>query len=398
MSEDGELLTPEFLALGFVVFCAFCQIALFYGLMAYLERIGIPKVWRGPLVSLEPLTAFLLRPLVVPLIHGGNALRVLLASLALVVLVLLGYPFATTIPAMAALRVMHGIAFLLLVSAAMSLFVLFIPRSRSGAAFGFIGVATQMPYAIMPALAERLLPRMGNESRVYALMSCMGVVALLALLAITPRLKRALSGLPQTSASRPSWPELKEDLGRRAVQRLLLLNALLFLASTTIFFFMKGWLATLGRGRVDLFFTLSILAGLGIRLLGGTLFDRFEKTRVLWGILSGLGLVFLLLPRVPAGFYLLAPLYGALLATAFALLNGLMFEVSEPRFRGLNSNMMMVMMDAGFFLAPTLGGLLLERGLGYTALFSICGLLCALGALFLTGMPPASAHERQSHG
>lgn len=384
MKNPRSMATPEFLALGFVTFCAFCQISLFYGLMAYLERLGIPLAWRGPLVSLEPLTAFLLRPLVAPLIHGGNALRVLLAALGLVVLVLLGYAFATTLPAMAALRVLHGVAFLLLVSATLALFVLFIPPSRSGAGFGFIGVATQLPYAIMPAVVEGLLPRMGNEGRVYALMSTLGAVALAILLATTPRLKRALASLDLPLARRPEWAELRENLGHRPVQRLLLLNLLLFLASTTVFFFMKGWLA--GRARVDLFFTLSILSGLGIRILGGTLFDRYDKRRVLLGVLTGLGLVFLLLPWFPAMLYPLALAYGALLAVAFALLNGLMFEVSEPRFRGVNSNLMMVAMDTGFFLAPTLGGILLARGGGYGHLFALCALLCLLGALLLVGL------------
>lgn len=389
MKDEDSMITPEFLALGLVTFCAFCQISLFYGLIAYLERLGIPQVWRGPLVSLEPLTAFLLRPFVAPLIHAGNALRLLLCALGLVVLVLLGYSFATSLPAMAVLRIVHGVAFLLLVSASMALFVVLMPPSRSGASFGFIGVATQLPYAIMPAAAEFLLPRVGNEGRIYALMSGLGVLALAILLAVTPRLRRALSRLDLPMARRPDRADLRADLGRREVQRLLWLNLCLFLSSTAVFFFMKGWLA--GRGRVDLFFSLSILAGLGIRLLGGKLFDRFDKVKVLGGVLTGLALVFLLLTRLPGLFYALAVVYGALLATAFSQLNGLMFEISEPRFRGLNTNLMMVAMDAGFFLAPILGGALLVSGAGYAFLFSLCALLCLLGALLLVGLRPHAA-------
>ncbi len=385
MRARDPLLSPEFLALGFVIFCAFCQIAMFYGFMGYLARLGIPEAWQGVLVSLEPFTAFLLRPLVAPLIHGGNALRALVASLLLVVLVLLGYPFATTVPILVLVRILHGAAFLLLVSAAITLFTRLMPPGRSGAGFGFMGIATQLPYALMPAVAEAILPLVGSEVRAYAWMSSMGGVALVVLALVTPRLRRAQGLLTSSETRRPTLLELRQDLGMPIVQRLLALNVLLFLASTTVFFFMKGFLATQGHGRVDLFFTVSILAGLVLRLVGVGLFDRFDKVRVLRLALPGLAAVFLLLPWVPSLFYGLAALYGALMAVVFALLNGLMFDRSDARFRGLNANLMMVAMDAGFFLAPVLGGFLLAGGLGPGALFPVCSTLCLAGTLLLKG-------------
>lgn len=391
MSRTERLLSVEFLALGFVTFCAFCQIALFYGFLGYLARIGIPEAWRGPLVGLEPFTAFLLRPLVAPVVHGGNALRTLVAALVMVVLVLLGYPLATTVATLALLRILHGAAFLLLVTASITLFALFIPKGRSGAGFGYIGVATQLPYALMPAVAEALRPFTGSEARTYALLSGMGLVALLLLALVAPRLRRALALLEPALARRPSARDLVADLRQTVVQRLLGLNLLLFLCSTTVFFFMQGFLASQGRGRVDLFFTLSILAGLGSRVFGGGLFDRFDKVRALRVALPGMALVFLALPLAPALLYPLALLYGLLLAVVFALVNGLMFERSEACFRGLNSNLMMVAMDAGFFLAPVLGGLLLGQGASPGSLFLACAALCGAATLLLTGLPEPAA-------
>lgn len=383
MKEDRALLTVEYVSLAFVTFCAFCQISLFYGLIAYLERIGIPMAWRGAIVSLEPMTAFVLRPFVAPFIHAGNALRVLYGALGLVILVLLAYPLATSVAALAAVRVVHGLAFLLLVSATMTLFVLFIPRTRSAAGFGYIGVATQLPYAIMPAVAESLLRRLGDEAHVYAAMSTLGVAAVVLLAAVTPRLTRALARLELGMTERATWQDIRTDLGRTDVGRLLATNLLMFVASTTVFFFSKGWLAGAGGGRIEVFFTVYILAGLAVRVVAGGLFDRFPKDRALRVGMMALSAVFLALPAMPAAAYVLAVVYGATIAVVYALLNGLMLDVSEPRFRGLNANLMLVSMDAGFFAAPMLGSALLGAGFGYTGLFLMCAALSVGGAVTL---------------
>ena len=65
--DDGKLFTYEFLMLNLVIFFSFCNMAVFYSFFDYLDRIGIPAHWRGFLVGLEPMSAFVLRLAVVPI-------------------------------------------------------------------------------------------------------------------------------------------------------------------------------------------------------------------------------------------------------------------------------------------------------------------------------------------
>ncbi|HLZ19230.1 MAG TPA: hypothetical protein VKO67_06440, partial [Smithellaceae bacterium] len=51
------------------------------------------------------------------------------------------------------------------------------------------------------------------------------------------------------------------------------------------------------------------------------------------------------------------------------VLSALLFSASAPGLRGLNTNMTLFAMDAGFFLTPYLGGLLIALGAGFDILF-----------------------------
>jgi MFS family permease len=61
------------------------------------------------------------------------------------------------------------------------------------------------------------------------------------------------------------------------------------------------------------------------------------------------------------------------------LLSGLMFDISQPRFRALNSNLAMEMFQAGFFIGPLAGGAILLRW-DYAGLYLACA-ICSLAGL-----------------
>ncbi len=61
-----RLFSFEFLVLCLIIVAAFCNVSVFYSFYYYLGAIGIPLVWRGFLVGLEPMAAFALRLFVLP--------------------------------------------------------------------------------------------------------------------------------------------------------------------------------------------------------------------------------------------------------------------------------------------------------------------------------------------
>lgn len=371
------LFSFEFISLVFVSFFAFCNMAVFYGFYSYLGQIGIPVEWRGFLVGLEPMTAFALRLVLVPLVHAGNAVVVMLGALVMLVMVLNAYTWAMTIETLAVLRIWHGAAFVLLVSAGMALVVQFIPKEKSAQGFGVVSLAALIPYAVMPVLAERLLGSGISESRVYAIISVMALPGIVLLASIRRRVEARLGERDQAIMQRPSARELKENLRERDVLLLLAVNALIYFSHASVFYFMKNRFQFLGFVDVGGFFTVSSVVMIAVRVLGGGLLDRLSKARATSVFLVVLAVLFVLFSRVasPLWFTVLAGLYGLCLGVILPLLNAAMFAVSPSHLRGVNTNLSLFMMDAGYFLSPYLGGALLAGGWPVAALFQICTLL-----------------------
>lgn len=371
MREPAKLLTVEFVVLNLVVALSFCNISVFYSFFHYLGTLDLPPAWRGFLVGLEPLTAFVLRLVAIPFIHGRNALALMAVSLVTLILVSWSYLGAVTIPALIALRVLHGATFVLLTSAAISLLVLFIPREKSGQGFGLVSVATMLPYAVMPPLMEALLPFVGDEARIYAGVSGFGLLALLLIAATGRRIAGSLKARQTAPLGRPPLAGIGENLRQRDVLWLLAVILLVCLAHASVFYFMKNLSLETRAGQVGQFFLIAMVAMIVVRAFGGLVIDRLDKFLLLTAALAVLLCCFLLFPRVgaPSLYYSLAGLYGVSMGVILPILNALLFAASSPAMRGVNTNFSLFMMDAGYFLTPYLGGMLVAGGAGFGSVF-----------------------------
>jgi predicted MFS family arabinose efflux permease len=393
--QPRPLLSLEFILLSGISFFAFCNIAVFYGFYSYLGQIGIPVEWRGLLVGLEPFTAFVLRLLLIPLISVGNAARILLAGLLLLVVTLLSYQWALTVPSLIPLRILHGATFVLLVSASITLVVQLIPAGRSAQGFSLFSLSTLLPYALMPLLAEWLLPHVTSAAEIYAGVSLLAIPAILLLLVGRRRLAAVVAGLDLTLTQRPSRRELQEDLRRPEVPLLLLVNLGFYLCYSTVFYFMKDFAGRLDGVDVGSFFILSTATLILTRLTGSLVLDRFPKLPLLRISTLSLALCLFALAQTDslAGLALLAILYGLCLGVGLPLLNAVLFMASPPALRGVNTNLALFMMDAGFFLSPWLGGAFLAAGGPIDGLFTGAAviLLLALGLLLAVRLTPGDS-------
>ena len=379
--DEKSLFTFEFMALCMVIVTAFCNVSVFYSFYYYLGVIEIPLVWRGFLVGLEPMAAFALRLFVLPWLHVRNAYGVIMASLVLLVVVSCSYLWVTTVTAMVVLRIIHGAVFVLITSAVISLMVNFIPPEKSGQGFSMLSIAFMIPYALIPPLTEALLPRVRNAADIYAGVSIFSVAAIVLMIALRKRIGNKLSGMDGVLMRRLNLTEIRDNFRQHAVVILLLAMLFIYLAHATFFYFMKNLSLQTGIGSVGVFFTVSMAMMIAVRLFGTALFDRVNKLRLLMIVLVLLVLCLIALPNVStlSGYYLLAVVYGGTMGVALPILNALIFSASAPALRGLNTNMSLFAIDAGYFITPYLGGMLITLGADFGKLFYMAAgftLLC----------------------
>jgi MFS family permease len=208
---------------------------------------------------------------------------------------------------------------------------------------------------------------------VYARTALLMLPPALLLIPLTRRLRACAAHSPDVHTALPA-DCLRQSLRRPRVLLLLAANGLVFSVFSLMFFFLTTFTAQSGVGDPGLFFTVSTAMMIGIRLLLGHLFDRYDKATLAMASLAALAVGLLLLGAATSatGFYAAAAVYGAGGGAATPLMNSLMFAISPPLFRGLNTNLMLEMVDAGFFIGPAGCGLALSSGLGRTPVLAAC--------------------------
>ncbi len=372
MPSGTRLFTRDFLLLNFVIFLTYCNIAVFFQFHQYLLKLSMPPQWTGFLIGIFAFCALSVRPVISPLLNPHNGAKWIAIGTVGVMGALFCYAFAQHFWSMVLVRLLHGAAYVVMATAVMARMIGCIPPDRSGQAFGMVSVITLLPYAVIPPLLEPAIRGLGG------FLPALYLTALILGL-IFPLLGLLRPGGPG-EASRQSYDiSLQDVMGNifnPKIGALLVISLLVFTAFTPVFYFLKGYGQKIGISNVGWFFTLSTVTEIGVRLLGGRLLDRWHKGRFLGVSLIGLAVAYGLFARVTGVkmFYLLALLFGLCWGVALPLLNGLLFDLSEPRLRPLNANLGLEMFQGGFFLGPLAGGWILYR-FDYKALFDACALM-----------------------
>ncbi len=188
----------------------------------------------------------------------------------------------------------------------------------------------------------------------------------------------------ETGPSVLSFREIMEDLKSGPIIRILAAMLLLYAGHAMVFFFLEGYGKSIQVAYAGVFLTLSTAGEIGIRLVAGSFFDRIDKARLAACSLAGLCLAYIALTQVTGkgGLYILGLVFGVGWGVAMPVFNGLILEISRPRFRAFNINLGMQMFQAGFFLGPLVGAPLLAR-FGYGPLYHFCAGLSLLAAILM---------------
>ncbi|MDD5332539.1 MAG: MFS transporter [Rhodoferax sp.] len=369
-------------SLGFLTInCQFALVtaiaALFFAFSGYLQQLGIAPATAGFILSADALAALIVQLLISPLIHSGTVSRWLLGGSLLLSAALFMLAHVTSVALLTAARLLQGAGFMCVLASLITMVVRYIPPEMSGRAFGWLSLVRLIPYAAIPLVFDQLALAPASFA---ALLNIAAVVALVPVLALLLPSSWQTEGVEASQA--PGWSGMRASLGCRSVLLLLLSALLFFCGYSAIFFFLQQFGQTLGVANASLFFTLATLVMILVRLGGGWLFDRYDKTLVGAAGLLLIALCYGLLPLCASSrmFFVLAGFAGLGWGIAMPLQAAAMFDISSPSTRAMNQNLLIVMMQGGFFIGPFVGGALISR-FGYAALFA-----CLAGTTLLAGV------------
>lgn len=394
MKTPPSLNNFGFITLNLFVLFSFSNLSIFFNFYSFLHQLPIAPQWHGVLIGAFSASALIIRPLLSARLTASNAIRAIALGLALTAISLLLYAHTATLAGMLLLRILHGAAYVTMVSASVTLLVMVMPPEKSGQGFGIITIMTLLPYAVIPSVLEHGLSAVPSGTIYsWAALLMLPPACLLPLLA---RHLRTVEAGPTQPGRAVHQGKIWTELRRPEILLLLLANGLVFAVFSSMFFFLKAFCAQWGLGNAGLFFTVATGMMIATRIFFGPLFDRFNKG-VLAAASLGLfaaGVLMLTARHSPALFYAAAVVYGVGVGSATPLMNGLMFVISRPQHRGLNTNLMLEMVDAGFFIGPAACGLALASGFSPLAILyaGVAALLFSAGLMLRLrhSKPPAT--------
>lgn len=356
---------------------------MFYSFYNFLNERNLPSNLNGILIGLFSASGLVIRPIISPKLNSDNAILALAISFLLTALSLLLYNYVNSLIPMVLLRILHGAAVVTSISACIAILMLFMPPEKSGQGFGIIGVMTLAPYAIVPLIVENFFGStpLGN---IYAYTAFVMLPPVIMLFPLASKLKKLARNTVTTKKLPPG--AILQNISEGKISLLLIANGLIFIVFAVIFFFLKTFCAQSGIGEPSIFFSISTCVIVVTRVFFGPLFDKYNKATLIQCSLFIFSIAVLLLGAMTnlTIFYIAAIIYGAGFGAASPLMNGLMFNLSKPEFRGLNTNLMLQMCDIGFFIGPALGAFALSTNLTQQQILSACAgiIVCAILLIF----------------
>ncbi|MBQ9405421.1 MAG: MFS transporter [Desulfovibrio sp.] len=371
-----------------LLFCItmFCNsfVAVFYCLEQWLESLAVDSNWRGILLSAMFLMVLLFRPLTSVFFLRRSKLWALTLSIIVSGAVMLAYPFTVgkhLIGLVLLLRLTQGIALAVFSCCTVAVLVSCIPKGQSARGFAIFSLTLLLPYSVIPAIGEYILPLLGGEPYLFAATSLLALPSLIMLIPLAPRLRNP--ELASVEHGGVTGIVLWKQIRHSGLLFIYLACFTFSVMTVQAIFFMKG-LCSLTGAHPAWFFTLYTLTIIAVRLTCSRKLDQLPRYRTT--LLCSALLVGCMLGLAWAPVWTFIPitmLYGLGLGLLYPLLAAMVYDRSTVDTRSLNSNIMMTAFDASGMLAPIIGGLIIHMGFGYRGVFTgtavsiaICG--CAL--------------------
>ena len=340
----------------------------------FANHLGATTAIVGVITSSFAITALLIRPFAGPAFDSFSRKRLLLIAQCIICASLVLYGVVDSLPALMAVRMLHGIGIGCGGPLAMSLVSEFLPASRFASGISIYTLAQSFAQVIGPAVGLYLMEAFGFSTTYFLAAGCL-VVAMCCIFFVKEPPRERL----------PYEFKLGRMFAREALDKALalMLLALSFACMTS---YLVLYAYEMGIEGVGLFFTVYACCLIVTRPLFGKMADRFGAPRVLVvGILCfAASYVALSFARDMTGLLVAAVIGAAGFGSCAPLVQTLALSSVPVERRGAASNTSFTGLDVGMLLGPPTGGLVAEALVGPTG-----SLLSAYSLMWIVMLIPA---------
>lgn len=394
-SQAERLWTPLFVfVVGMTLCCYMVGQGLNSGTSVYLARSGDGATFAGVLAAVFSAAAALARIVCGPLIDRSGRFLVMMAGAALLFAGTIIPAFVSDGAVFTLCRVLQGVGFSAATTASATAAADILPPSRLGEGIGYYGLGQALAMSVGPALALFLAGTDPAENLYLGLAAVAALgIALTACCRYEDRpqrlpascaWRRKLEGRASDGEDSPQGkPEGPEGRGlRRVFETRALPGTLPMLVLSPAFgfgiFFVGLYGTSLGIGNAGLFYTISAVSMVAVRLKSKSFMDRVAPIKVfLASVLCGLGAFGLLLatPLAPPLYYLAGLLYGIFTGIGMPINQSVAVKNTPARRWGAANALYFLAADIGIGFSSTIWGVINDT----------CGfapsILCAMGCI-----------------
>lgn len=317
----------------------------------YADTLGASASAVGFVVGAFAVTAIAVRPFAGPSFDSFSKKWLLLGGYSITTVGVIGYGFVTSVHALFAMRLIHGIGAGFGGPLSLALASEFLPANKVGSGVSVFMLAQAAAQAIGPAVGIELTGIIGYSWTFWA-SAILYIVAIALVFSIRER---------ETGPRKPYHLSLDRMFAKRAVPAALILFVLhMPFMCTASFMALYGYLR--GVSQIGLYFTVYAVAMLVTRPLFGKLADRYGTIRVVIPTIFFYAVSFIVasqattLPVLLISAVLAACGYGV----TTPLMQALMIECVPADSVGAGSNTTFFGFDVGCIVGPMLGGLVID--------------------------------------
>ena len=371
----------------------------------YVALYGGTAAYAGVLAAVFSGAAAVVRLLSGPLIDGRGRRIVMLAGFAVLIVGTVGPLFTHDVAPFVVFRILQGAGFSAVTTASATAAADALPASRMGEGIGYYGLGQAIAMSTGPAFALALVSMDPAEN---LFIGATAAAALGLALIFFCRYEKHPETLPEEAVYRREREEkrtrsegAKSEGARREgfISRIFEKRALPGTLPTLVIapafgfviFFVGLYGTSLGVGNAGLFYTLSAVSMIIVRLKSGAFMDRFAPIKILpvalafgvvaFAMLIACGTVLDSSPARDAVFYLAGIVYGPCIGIVNPLNQAVAVKNTPPERWGAANALFQLAIDVGIGCASVIWGLVNDSfGFPVTICCVIC---CAVASYFV---------------